>query len=117
PMIRRRCSAIAMVAVLAASSGAQAQSARQAGAAPQVSTLDQALQYALDHYPTVRAALEQVNASTAGVSVAKAGYLPRLDSLWQSNRATANNVFGQLLSQSVIPAMSGPVLSSASTRR
>ena len=41
--------------------------------------------------------------------------LPRLDSLWQSNRATANNVFGQLLPQSVIPAISGPVLSSASS--
>ncbi len=41
-------------------------------------------------------------------------YLPRLDSLWQSNRATANNIFGQVLPQSVIPAMSGPVLPSAS---
>jgi outer membrane protein TolC len=36
-------------------------------------TLDQALEYALDHYPTLGAALEQVNASIAGVSVAKAG--------------------------------------------
>ena len=80
----------------------------------QVLTLDQALQYAVDHYPTVRAALEQVNASTAGVSVAQAAYLPRLDSLWQSNRRTANNIFGQVLPQSVIPAMSGPVLPSAS---
>ena len=44
-------------------------------------TLDRAMQYALDHYPTVRAALERVNASTAGVSVARAAYLPRLDSL------------------------------------
>ena len=68
----------------------------------------------LDHYPTVRAALEQINASTAGVSVAKSAYLPRLDSLWQSNRGTANNIFGQVLPQSVIPAMSGPVLPSAS---
>ena len=39
---------------------------------------------------------------------------PRLDSLWQSNRGTANNIFGQVLPQSVIPAMSGPVLPSAS---
>jgi outer membrane protein len=77
-------------------------------------TLAQAMQYALDHYPTVRAALEQVNASTAGVDVARAAYLPRLDSVWQSNRATANNIFGQLLPQSVIPALSGPVLPSAS---
>ncbi len=74
------------------------------------------MQYAVDHYPTVRAALEQVNASTAGVSVARAAYLPRLDSLWQSNRATANNIFGQVLPQSVIPAMSGPVLPSASAQ-
>src|SRR6185436_2689418 len=74
----------------------------------------QAVQYALDHYPTVRAALEQIDASTANVSVAKSSYLPRLDSLWQSNRGTVNNIFGQVLPQSVIPAMSGPVLPSAS---
>lgn len=81
---------------------------------PTLFTLNEAVQYALDHYPTVRAALEQINASTANVSVAKSAYLPRLDSLWQSNRGTANNVFGQVLPQSVIPAMSGPVLSAAS---
>src|SRR4029453_13899834 len=80
----------------------------------QVITLDQALQYAVDHYPTVRAALERINASSADVSVAKSAYLPRLDSLWQSNRGTVNNIFGQMLPQSVIPAMSGPVLPSAS---
>ena len=47
------------------------------------SRLEEALQYAVDHYPTIKAALEQVNASVAGISVAKAGYLPRLDALWQ----------------------------------
>ena len=78
-------------------------------------TLEQALEYAVDHYPTVRAALEELNASSAGVSVAKSAYWPRLDSLWQSNRGTANNIFGQVLPQSVIPAMSGPVLTSASS--
>jgi len=77
-------------------------------------TLDQAIQYATDHYPTVRAALEQVNASMAGIEVARSAYLPRLDALWQSNRATANNIFGQVLPQSVIPAMSGPVLPTSS---
>jgi outer membrane protein len=78
-------------------------------------TLEQALRYAIDHYPAVQAALEQVNASSAGVTIAKAAYLPRLDSLWQINRATANNIFGQVLPQAVIPAMSGPVLPSASS--
>ena len=64
----------------------------------------------------MRAALEQVNVSDANVRVAQSAYLPRLDALWQTNRATANNVFGQLLPQSVIPAISGPVLPSASTQ-
>jgi outer membrane protein TolC len=77
-------------------------------------TLEQAIVYAGEHYPTVRSALEGVNVSIAGVDVARSAYLPRLDSLWQSNRATVNNIFGQVLPQSVIPAMSGPVLPSAS---
>jgi outer membrane protein len=78
-------------------------------------TLDQAVEYAVAHYPTIRAALERVNVSDAGVDVARSAYLPRLDSLWQSNRATANNIFGQLLPQSVIPALTGPVLPAASS--
>jgi outer membrane protein len=77
-------------------------------------TLGQAIEYALNHYPAVRAALEQVNASAAGVDVARSAYLPRLDSMWQSNRGTTNNIFGQLLPHSVIPALSGPVLASPS---
>jgi outer membrane protein TolC len=106
---------VVLVNVLTTPVGLRAQASTPGpAAAPQVLTLDQAIQYAIDHYPTVRAALEQVNASTAGVSVAKAAYLPRLDSIWQSNRGTANNIFGQVLPQSVIPAMSGPVLPSAS---
>ncbi len=87
---------------------------RTGSPAPETLSLDQAMQYAVDHYPAVRAALETSAASAAGVRVARAGYLPRLDSLWQSNRATANNVFGQVLPQSVMPAMSGPVLPAAS---
>jgi outer membrane protein len=81
---------------------------------PAALTLEQAIQYGVEHYPSVRAALEEVQASSAGVDVARASYLPRLDALWQSNRATANNIFGQVFPQSVIPSMSGPVLSSAS---
>jgi outer membrane protein len=89
--------------------------AAQTPAAPSPSfTLEQAIAYAGEHYPTVRAALESVNVSMAGVDVARSAYLPRLDSLWQSNRGTVNNIFGQVLPQSVIPAMSGPVLPFAS---
>ncbi|MDQ3348904.1 MAG: TolC family protein, partial [Acidobacteriota bacterium] len=113
-MIRLRLSTIAVLSVLVAPGEAPAQAVAPHTAAPQVFTLEEALEYAVDHYPTVKAALEQANASSAGVSVSRAAYLPRLDSLWQSNRGTANNIFGQMLPQSVIPAISGPVLPSAS---
>jgi outer membrane protein len=97
--------------------GAVAPAEAQQGSPPpiQTFTLGQALRYALEHYPTVRAAIEQVTVASANVSVAGGGYLPRLEAVWQTNRATANNIFGQLLPQSVIPAISGPVLPSASS--
>lgn len=63
----------------------------------QAFTLQDALQYAVDHYPAIRAALEQVNVSTAGIAAAQSAYLPRLDSVLQMNRATVNNVTGMLL--------------------
>jgi outer membrane protein len=104
-----------LLRLIAAVLGALATTAT-AGAQPAPPlTLQDALQYASDHYPSIRAALEQVNASTAAVDVARTGYLPRLDALWQTNRASANNIFGQLLPQSVIPALSGPALTSTST--
>src|SRR4051812_16627213 len=110
--MKRLRSAVVLVAVIAISTNARAQGRGEAP--PTTLTLEQALQYALDHYPALRAALEQVNASSATVSVARSAYLPRFDALWQTNRATANNIFGQLLPQSVMPSISGPVLPSAS---
>jgi outer membrane protein len=103
--------ATAILCLLPVVSSAQSPPAQPA---PAALTLERALEYAADHYPTVRAALEQLNASVAGVSAAKTAYWPRLDSLWQSNVATVNNVFGQLLPQSVLPSLSGPVLPDAS---
>jgi len=115
-MIRSYAPTFVVMALLLPAPAASAQETQTHSATPPpVSlTLEQALQYASDHYPTVRAALEEVNAYAAGVDVAKSAYLPRLDSLWQSNRGTANNIFGQVLPQSVIPSMSGPVLTSSS---
>jgi outer membrane protein len=112
---RRVCVVLLFVGVVTMPQGVWAQPPAGQTGPQQVLTLEQAIQYAVDHYPSVRAALEQVNVSTAGVSAARAAYLPRLDSVWQSNRATTNNIFGQVLPQSVIPAMSGPVLASASS--
>jgi outer membrane protein TolC len=114
-MMRRRVFLSLMLFVITACHVVHAQASSQAGPPPAL-TLDQAIQYATEHYPTIRAALEQVNVSSAGVDVARSAYLPRLDSLWQSNRGTANNIFGQVLPQSVIPAMSGPVLDSATSQ-
>lgn len=83
-------------------------------AAIRVFTLEEALRHAVANYPSVKAALEQVNVTSAGVDLARAAYLPRLDSLWQTNRATVNNMTGLLLPQSVVPGISGPPLPSTS---
>jgi outer membrane protein TolC len=78
--------------------------------------LAQALERAQSNYPRIRAASEQRAAADAGVGVARTAYLPRTDVVWQSNRATANNIYGLLLPQSVIPSISGPVLSTDNGR-
>jgi len=77
---------------------------------PATLTLDAALQFAADHYPSVRMAMEHVSAAGAGVDAARTAYLPRLDSVWQTNRGTVNNITGPLLPQSVVPGISGPPL-------
>ena len=79
-------------------------------------TLDQAINQALENYPAVRASLERVSAARGGVTLARTSYLPRADSLWQSNRATRNNIFGLLLPQSVISPITGPVLATTSNQ-
>jgi len=60
--------------------------------------------------------MDRAVASKEGVSLSRAAYLPRTDLLWQSNRATRNNIFGLVLPQSVVPSISGPVLSDTSDR-
>jgi len=79
-------------------------------------TLDQAVDFALANYPALRASMERALASKEGVSLSRTTYLPRTDLLWQSNRATRNNIFGLYLPQSVVPPISGPVLPSTSNR-
>ena len=57
-------------------------------------TLEDALNYALQHYPAVRASLEQVSAARAGVTLARTQYLPQLSGVYQDSRATQNQVPG-----------------------
>lgn len=79
-------------------------------------TLSQAIERAEANYPRILRAAEQRAAAQASVGVARTAYLPRTDILWQTNRATANNTYGLLLPQGVIPSMSGPVLPADDSR-
>ncbi|HXT73381.1 MAG TPA: TolC family protein [Candidatus Angelobacter sp.] len=92
----------------------QAAFAQSKAAKAKVFTLEEAVNFALQNYPAVRASIEQLSAARAGVGLAKTNYLPHADALWQANRATRNNISGLLLPQSVISPISGPVLSSTS---
>jgi outer membrane protein TolC len=73
-------------------------------------TLNEAVELALKNYPQIRAANAQVAAARSGVELARTAYLPRTELLWQANRATRNNVFGQFFPGSVPLPISGPVL-------
>ena len=108
--LSRRAAAGAIgLALLALAESARAQQT-QAGSAPSTPIrIDAAVALALEHYPAVRAAAAQVDATEAGVNLARTATLPRADLLWQQNRATRNNVAGLLLPQGVVPSISGPV--------
>src|SRR5712691_1509773 len=90
--------------------------AQSSGAASKVLTLEEAVDFALKNYPAVRASLERVNAAQAAIALARTNYLPRADMVWQTNRATDNNITGLLLPQSIIAPVSGPVSISPSNR-
>jgi outer membrane protein TolC len=72
-------------------------------------TLNAAIDYALSHYPAVRAALEQVNSAKSGVALARKSYLPQLNPVYQANRATQNQVMGIFLPAPIAPSVEGPV--------
>ena len=44
------------------------------------------------------------------IRLARTAYLPRLDLLWQENRASTNNVFGALFPRGLFLLISGPAL-------
>ena len=77
-------------------------------------SFEQAVELALKNYPAIRAAQAQRQSAEAGIDLARANYLPRVDMAWQQNRATRNNVFGLLLPQAGIPSISGPQLDNSS---
>src|SRR5207244_4017213 len=100
---------IALIACVSSPTSALAQ-----GAGTPPLTLGDAVQLALKNYPAIKESRARAQAAEEGVGVARTAYLPRLDMVWQENRATTNNVFGLLLPQSVVPSISGPVLGTRS---
>ena len=72
-------------------------------------TIGAAVDTAAHNYPAVVEAAARAASAAEAVGEAKAAYLPKLDAVWQLNRATRNNVFGLLLPQSVVPSISGPI--------
>ena len=75
--------------------GAAAQSVDQP---PSPLTITQAIQFGIDHFPSVRASLARVSAAQSGVDLTRTAYLPRLDIGFQGSRSTFNNVSGLFFS-------------------
>ena len=89
-------------------------SSGQADRPPSPVTLQTAIAHAIAHYPSVQASSARVSAGQAGVDLARTAYLPRVDTTFQINRATRNNVAGLLLPGMSIPTISGPVTDATS---
>jgi outer membrane protein TolC len=79
-------------------------------------SLEQILAVASINYPAIQASQAHMRAAQNAVGLAKTAYLPRTDILWQTNRATANNILGLLLPQATIPSVTGSVLPADPTR-
>jgi outer membrane protein len=92
--------------------GAPAVAFAQAGTGPM--TLNEAIQLALKNYPALKESRAREESAVQAIGVARTAYLPRLDLIWQTNRATTNNVFGLVLPQGIVPPISGPVLGTTS---
>jgi outer membrane protein TolC len=81
---------------------------------PQVLTMTDAIELARKNYPAIKESRARAEAAQEGIGVARTAYLPRLDMLWQVNRATRNNVFGLVFPQGILPPISGPALGTTS---
>lgn len=77
---------------------------------PSPLTIGAAIEAAVKDFPAVTEAAARTAAATEALRESRAAYVPRLDGLWQLNRASRNNVFGLLLPQSIVSPISGPVL-------
>src|SRR5260370_34599427 len=98
---------IAFILILLLSLG-QATLAQTRAEDRKILALEDAVDFALKNYPAGRASLERVRAAQGGIGLAQTNYLTRADVVWQTNRATDNNITGFLLTQSIISPISWP---------
>lgn len=104
--------ALGLILVMSSSTSAQTMAATASNAL----TLEQVIETATANYPAIHAANAQQRAAHEAIGVAKTAYLPRTDILWQTDRATANNILGLTLPQSIVPSVTGSVLPADPTR-
>jgi outer membrane protein len=96
-------------------SGAQQVSVTTQGSSSMSFTLETAIRYALGHYPAIQAVLEEVTRAQNGVKLARTQYLPRLNPVYQADRATQNQVAGIFLPALIAPSIEGPVQRASGT--
>jgi outer membrane protein len=97
---------LSLVALLALIPEASAQGQP---AAPRTVTIDQAIDYALQNYPAVRASFEELSAARTQIGLARTAFLPQISGVYQDSRATQNQVDGVWLPTPFNPAVEGPV--------
>jgi outer membrane protein TolC len=70
--------------------GCMAKATAAAGQAqtPSSLTIGDAIELARKNYPSLKEVRARAEGAEAGVRVARTAYVPRLDVLWQANRAT-----------------------------
>lgn len=98
---------------LAVFMGLTALSCRAGEQGPLTLTLNQAVDYALRHHPSIRAAQATALQSDAALEGARVGYLPQVDVVAQENRASVNQNPGTWVDipgfPGVVPAVEGPM--------
>jgi outer membrane protein len=87
-------------------SGSTAEAQPQAGP-PSPLLLREAIQYGLDYFPSIRAAVARVSGAKSGLDLARTAYLPRVDVGFQETRGTFNNVSGLYFSNSFTQPITG----------
>jgi outer membrane protein TolC len=109
-----RIAGLAACAILVALVSQSPVGAQGAPPATHVLTAAEAVAYALANHPSLRVVEAQQAAAAGSVSLAQSASQPRLDALYQLNRATTNNIAGTTLPQSVLPSVTGPALPNTS---